>query len=229
MYNRMSNYRTRVLPLSDPSAQQEAVRVLAQEEIFAAPTDTVYGIFARPDSPAAIKRVYIAKARPADKAIPILIGDMSHLEQVARPPWCPLAEPLIRRFWPGALTLVLPAQPHLPPILTAGQTSVAVRMPAHEPLCALLRQTGPLAATSANRSGGPDTHSVEEVLAQLDGHLPLVLSDDTSDDKSATEQSLSSTVVDLVDPAGPRILRQGQLYAQVSAFLAKLHGEEGRG
>jgi L-threonylcarbamoyladenylate synthase len=195
--------------------------LLAQEEIFAAPTDTVYGIFALPDSPAAIERIYIAKARPVDKAIPILIGDIAHLEGVARPPWSSLAEPLMTRFWPGALTLVMPAQPHLPPILTAGQPTVAVRMPAHDALRALLRRTGPLAATSANRSGGPDTRSAEEVLAQLDGCLPLILRDDAP----AAHQSLPSTLVDLVDPAGPRILRHGELYAEVSALLAEWVGD----
>ena len=219
----MSNYTTRVMPLADEEARQIALNLLAQEEVFAAPTDTVYGIFARPDSPTAIARIYLAKARPPDKAIPILIGDMADLDQVARPPWSPLAAPLMERFWPGALTVVLPAQPHLPAILTAGLSTVAVRMPAHAALAALLRQTGPLAATSANRSGGPDTHTVAEVLAQLDQHLPLILGDnDHNDDSEPPPQSLSSTVVDLTDPAGPRILRQGQLYAEVSAFLDEL-------
>jgi L-threonylcarbamoyladenylate synthase len=220
----MPSYHTRILPLGDPAAQQEAFALLAQEEIFAAPTDTVYGIFARPDSPTAIARIYIAKARPPDKAIPILIGDISHLAQVARPPWSHMAEALMTRFWPGALTVVLPAQPYLPPILTASQPTVAVRMPAHAALNALLRQTGPLAATSANRSGGPDTHSADEVLAQLDGCLPLILSDDTP----ISAQSLPSTLVDLTDDAGPRILRQGQLYAEVSALLAELTRHQSR-
>src|SRR5689334_5276344 len=115
----MASYITRILSLSDPTAQNEALALLIQEEIFAAPTDTVYGIFARPDSPAAIERIYIAKARPPEKAIPILIGDSAGLEQVARPPWSLLAQPLMESFWPGALTIVLPAQPHLPAILTA--------------------------------------------------------------------------------------------------------------
>lgn len=225
----MPSQPTRILPLADPDAQQEALTLLAQEEIFAAPTDTVYGIFARPDSPTAIQRIYLAKARPPDKAIPILIGDSAHLEQVARSPWSPLAEPLMASFWPGALTLVLPAQPHLPAILTAGQPTIAVRMPAHATLCALLRQTGPLAATSANRSGGPDTHSAAEVLAQLDGHIPLILSDPILDNSSsATPASLPSTLVDLTDPAGPRILRPGQLYEAVRLRLAELLGDAKR-
>src|SRR4051812_33946632 len=187
--NFMSSYSTRVYPLTDPAAQEEALSLLAQEEIFVAPTDTVYGIFARPDSPTAIERIYIAKARPPEKAIPILIGEMADLGQVARAPWSPLAEGLMEKFWPGALTLVLPAQPHLPPILTAGQPTVAVRMPAHELLCRFLHRTGPLAATSANRSGGPDTHSTAEVMAQLQGCVPLILSEEASQ----SQPSLSST------------------------------------
>jgi L-threonylcarbamoyladenylate synthase len=221
------HHTTRVLHLSDPSARQEALTLLAQEEIIAAPTDTVYGIFCRPESPVAIRRIYLAKARPPDKAIPILIGDLAHLEQVARPPWSPIAQPLMANFWPGALTLVLPAQPHLPSILTAGQATVAVRMPAHAALCALLQQTGPLAATSANRSGGPDTHSAREVLAQLDGYLPLILMDDTIDAAPAAQQSLPSTLVDLTDPSGPRILRKGDLNEAISALLAELGRDAG--
>jgi L-threonylcarbamoyladenylate synthase len=209
---------TRVLPLDDPAAQKEALSLLAQEQIFAAPTDTVYGIFCRPDSPTAISRIYQAKARPPEKAIPILIGAAAQLEQVACPPWSPVAQRLMASFWPGALTLVLPAQPHLPPILTAGQPTVAVRMPAHAALAALLRQTGPLAATSANRSGGPDTHSATEVLAQLDGHIPLILYDDAA----GLPQSLPSTLVDVTAADGPRILRMGQLGEAVGALLAEL-------
>lgn len=217
----MSTYVTHVLRLSDVTAQAQALSLLAQDEIFAAPTDTVYGIFAAPDSHRAIELIYIAKARPPQKAIPILIGDISHLAQVAKSPWSPVAELLMARFWPGALTIVLPAQPHLPAILTANQPSVAVRMPAHEALCALLRHTGPLAATSANRSGGPDTHTAAEVMAQLDGALPLVLSDDDAPQMNNT--SLPSTVVDLTHRSGPRILRPGQLGAEVESFLAE-HG-----
>jgi L-threonylcarbamoyladenylate synthase len=220
----MSSYKTRVLSLHDPAAQEEALALLAQEEIFVAPTDTVYGVFARPDSSTAIERIYIAKARPPQKAIPVLIGELADLGQVARAPWSPLAEGLMAKFWPGALTLVLPAQPHLPAILTAEQPTVAVRMPAHDSLCRFLHRTGPLAATSANRSGGPDTHSAEEVWAQLQGCVPLILSEEAPQ----AQLSLSSTVVDLTDPAGPRILRQGQLYEAVSAHLAAVAEERGR-
>jgi L-threonylcarbamoyladenylate synthase len=209
-------YTTQVLPLADPGAQTLARTLLDQDEIWVAPTDTVYGVFCRPDRPEAIERIYIAKGRPPHKAIPILIGDREQLAQVAVVPDLPIAAQLVAAFWPGALTLVLPALPHLPEILTAGQTTVAVRMPDHAGLCALLRQTGPLAATSANRSGGPDTRTVADVLAQLDGRVPLVLYDD--DQRSPT--SLPSTLVDLTAADGPRILRPGPLADAVSALLA---------
>jgi L-threonylcarbamoyladenylate synthase len=204
--------------LANEAAQREALALLAQDEIFAAPTDTVYGIFARPDSALAIERIYTAKARPPDKAIPILIGDLEQLAQVALPPWPEPAQALMAAFWPGALTLVFAARPHLPAILTAGQPTVAVRMPDHAAVRAFLQQSGPLAATSANRSGGPETRSAEEVLAQLNGNIPLILSDDAP----ASHYSLPSTLVDLTGAEGPRILRQGELYAEVRALLARL-------
>jgi L-threonylcarbamoyladenylate synthase len=227
------HYSTRVLSLGDSAAQDsvaqnEVLTLLAQEQIFAAPTDTVFGLFCRPDSVTAIERLYVAKARPPDKAIPILIGEQAQLAQVALPPWSAAATCLMERLWPGALTLVLPAQSHLPSILTAGQPTVAVRMPDHALLCALLRKTGPLAATSANRSGGPDTHSVAEVLAQLDGRIPLLLRDETCDDRSPPSTTPPSTIVDLSDPLHPRLLRQGPLGTAVQAILAELRGEGDR-
>lgn len=222
-----THYATRVLPLGDSAAQDDVLTLLAQEEIFGAPTDTVYGLFCRPDSVTAIGRLYVAKARSPDKAIPVLIGERRQLEQVARPPWSAAADRLMERLWPGALTLVLPAQPHLPSILTAGQPTVAVRMPAHALICELLRKTGPLAATSANRSGGPDTHSVAEVLAQLDGYIPLLLSDEIRDKTLRAPNSLPSTIVDLTDPSHPQLLRQGPLGEAALAILVELRGEVG--
>ncbi len=210
-------YTTRVARLDDPAAQALAVALLDQDDIFAAPTDTVYGIFCRPTSTRAIARLYVAKDRPPEKAIPILIGDFSQLDQVVPTHRSPIADALIADLWPGALTLVLPALPHLPSVLTVGQPTVAVRMPNHAGLRALLRQTGPLAATSANRSGGPDTLSAAEVLAQLEGRLPLIL----SDDHAPAPRSKPSTIVDLTRATGPQILREGPLDDAVRASLAQ--------
>jgi L-threonylcarbamoyladenylate synthase len=208
-------YSTQVLPLDDPAAQELALALLADDQVIAAPTDTVYGVFCRPDHPAAVERLYITKDRPPQKAIPILISDRAQVEQVARPPFPLGAQTLMAEFWPGALTIVLPAQPHLPAILTAGQPTIAVRMPNHDGLRALLRRSGPLAATSANRSSGPETHSAAEVLAQLGGRLPLILDDPSP----RATRSLASTVIDLTGPV-PVILRPGPLAEAVLARLA---------
>jgi L-threonylcarbamoyladenylate synthase len=205
---------TEIRPLADPQAQATALALLADGQVIAAPTDTVYGVMCRYDSPEAIARVYAVKARPPDKAIPVLIGERGQLDALAVQPLPALAPPLIDRFWPGALTLVLPALPHLPAILTAGQPSLAVRMPDHLGLCALIRRSGPLAATSANLSGAPETHSADEVAAQLDGRLPLILSAPLQ-----TEQP-ASTIVDLTAAQGPLILRRGGNALAIEAFIA---------
>ena len=210
---------TRVLPLSDPEAQNLAVALLNSCQVIAAPTDTVYGIFGRYTTTHAIQRIYIAKARPPDKAIPVLISDVEQMAQLTSMPINAVAAALMARFWPGALTLILPALPHLPAILTAGQATIAVRMPDHAELRAFLRRTGPLAATSANTSGGPECHTPAEVLRQLDGHIPLLLADEPG--ATATD-SPASTIVDVVDPAAPRIVREGPLGATVRGLLAAL-------
>jgi L-threonylcarbamoyladenylate synthase len=211
------SFTTQIRPLSDPAAQAAAVALLDAGQVIAAPTDTVYGVFCRTRDAAAIAHLYAVKDRPPEKAIPVLIGAISDLAALVRTPLPPGADVLMDAFWPGPLTLVLPAQPHLPPVLTAGQPSLAVRMPAHAALCALLRRTGPLAATSANRSGAAEAHTAVEVLAQLAGRLPLILADSPD---VARPDSLPSTIVDLADPGGPRLLRPGPLAAEVAAALA---------
>ncbi|MCX6044651.1 MAG: L-threonylcarbamoyladenylate synthase [Chloroflexi bacterium] len=205
--------QTKTLPIQDPNAQAAALALLAAQQIIAAPTDTVYGLMCRYDSAAAIELLYEAKQRPPQKAIPVLIGDPTQLALVTPAPLSPLAQSLMARFWPGPLTLVLPALATLPAILTAGQPTVAVRMPDHTALCQLIELAGPLAATSANISGGPDSATVAQVLAQLDGHIPLVLADDESE-----RTALPSTIVDLTDLT-PRLLRPGPIAEAVCALL----------
>jgi L-threonylcarbamoyladenylate synthase len=175
---------------------------------------------ARFDDPAAIVRLYEAKDRPPRKPIPVLIGELEQLAQVAPLPLSSLAERLSRRFWPGPLTLVLPALPTLPSILTASQPTVGVRMPDHDALRALIRQTGPLAATSANRSGAVEARTAAEVLAQLEGRIPLILADE-EDDRSSPD-TLPSTVVDVTTLSNgePTILREGPLGSTVRSLFA---------
>ncbi|CAN5553446.1 hypothetical protein BH10CHL1_BH10CHL1_24120 [soil metagenome] len=205
--------KTKILPIQDPNASATALALLTAQQIIAAPTDTVYGLMCRYDSAAAIELLYEAKQRPPQKAIPVLIGDQTQLTLVTPSPISSLAQSLMARFWPGPLTLVLPALASLPTILTAGQPTVAVRMPDHTALRQLITLAGPLAATSANISGGPDSATVAQVLAQLDGHIPLVLADDESE-----RTALPSTIVDLTD-SPPRLLRPGPIADAVRALL----------
>lgn len=225
---------TPILAIDAPETVAAVEAVLAAGGIFVVPTDTVYGVCSRYDSPAAIGRIYAAKDRPPQKAIPVLIGAPEQLDGLVKMPLHPLAGTLMARYWPGPLTLVLPAQAHLPPELTAGAPTVAVRMPNHAAFCALLQHTGPLAVTSANRSGAAETHNVVEVLAQLDGRVDLILADvgeaipgaDVSNSAETAPlaegtPTLASTIVDLANPAAPpRILREGPLGAEIRALLA---------
>lgn len=208
--------------LNDPAAIDQAIQLLAAGEIIAAPTDTVYGLMARFDDPAAVARLYEAKDRPPRKPIPVLVGDLAQLAQVTPLPLTPLAERLIARFWPGPLTLVLPALATLPPILTAGQPTVGVRMPDHDALRTLIRRAGPLAATSANRSGAAEARTAAEVLAQLEGRIPLLLADDERD-RSPAHDTIPSTVVDVttLSEGKPLILREGPLGSAIRELLSE--------
>jgi L-threonylcarbamoyladenylate synthase len=211
--------QTQILSFGDPAAIALARQLLADSQIIAAPTDTVYGLFARFDQPRALEKLYEAKDRPPQKAIPVLIGALDQLAQLTPLPLPPLAHYLAECFWPGALTLVLPALPTLPAILTAEQPTVGIRMPAHAPLCALLQQTGPLAATSANLSGQPEAHDADGVLAQLYGRLPLILAEPSQ--PAQVEQPPSTVVVLTDEGAGIRILRKGVLAPAIEAAAAE--------
>jgi L-threonylcarbamoyladenylate synthase len=211
---------TQTLAMDAPEATRSALALLQTEQIFAAPTDTVYGLMCRYDSTAAIEQLYLAKDRPPQKAIPVLISNIQQLGRLVPDPISPVAQLLIDGFWPGALTIVLPALPTLPGILTANQPTIGVRMPAYEPLRRLIEQSGPLAATSANRSGGPDSASAQEVLAQLAGRIPLLLVDDSSL-RSATP----STVIDLSRTQEfPRMLRRGALAGAINTAMYAVFG-----
>ncbi|MDI9548699.1 MAG: L-threonylcarbamoyladenylate synthase [Chloroflexota bacterium] len=211
---------TRILRLSDVDAQAEALDLLDRGAVIAAPTDTVYGVMCRYDDSAAIAALFAVKDRPLDKAIPVLIGDRSQLDLLVPQPLSPAADLLIGRFWPGPLTLVLPAQTGLPSALTAGKATAGVRMPAHAGLCALIRRSGPLAATSANLSGAAEAHTAAQVAQQLAGRLPLILQDD-ADEAGGRAPAPPSAIVDLSGSV-PRILRDGAIAADVIAALAEI-------
>jgi L-threonylcarbamoyladenylate synthase len=204
--------RTSIVAADDPRALQQAIALLQAGEVVAFPTDTVYGVGAPATDAAAVARLYTVKGRPEDRAIPVLIAAVADLPRVTRGVPA-VVEHLAGRFWPGGLTLVLPADPSLPAALTAGGTTVAVRCPAHPTPLALIHALGaPLAATSANLSGQPAPTTAAEVARQLAGRLPLIL------DGGVCPVGVPSTLVDLTtDP--PRLLRAGAIPAEALRAL----------
>ncbi len=193
---------TQVLPASAPDAIARAVTLLQRGGIVAMPTDTVYGIGALLTDADAIEKLYAVKGREHTKSIAVLLAGAEQLPLVAHGA-SPAAMRLAARFWPGALTLVVPRLPSLPNALSQTDT-VGVRVPNHPLVRQLLAASGPLAVTSANLSGQPDALTAQAVLAQLDGRIDLVL------DGGRTPGAVPSTVVDtLASP--PRILRAGPI------------------
>lgn len=199
---------TRCLPIDSPEALPAALHVLKNGGLVAFPTDTVYGLGVLMRDSQAIERLFLAKGRDFNKAIAVLIGALEQLDEVAAE-FPPQAQILARRFWPGALTLVVAARPDLPANLSPLPT-VGVRMPDHAAARALLTAAGPLATTSANRSGQANPLTAQDVLDQLDGRLDLLL------DGGPTPGGVPSTVVDCTQAHLP-ILRQGHLTAELIA------------
>ena len=200
----------------DRTAQADGARLLAAGAIIAAPTDTVYGVMCRYDLADALARLYHVKERPPEKAIPVLVAGIEQAQLMIDGPLSRRVRALMKRFWPGALTIVAPAHPALPRRLTAGQATVALRMPDHSALLALLDQSGPLAATSANLSGSPAANSAQEVQTQLGDRIDLILADDASADR---HQVAASTIVSCAEDGAFSILRRGDLADSVHAFL----------
>ena len=157
---------------------------------MALPTDTVYGIAVALATAGGIERLFAAKGRPPDKAIGLLLADPEQAASIGV--MTPAAHVLAAAGWPGGLTLVLTQRPAvgLPPILTAGTTTIGVRVPDHPAPRALAAAVGPLPTTSANRSGQPAGGTATEILEELGDALDLVL------DGGPARDAQASTVVD---------------------------------
>jgi len=182
-----------------------AGQIIREGGLVAFPTETVYGLGANALDAEAVGRIFAAKERPANDPI---IAHIAHIEQMAAlaQDIPPQAEALARAFWPGPLTLVLPKRPHVPDLLTAGQASVAVRLPAHPIARALIEAAErPIAAPSANRFSRPSPTQAEHVLHDLSGRVDVIL------DGGPTPIGLESSIVDLSQRGAPRLLRLGGL------------------
>lgn len=188
----------------EPDAIARAAAVLRGGGLVAFPTETVYGLGADALDPAAVRRIFEAKGRPATNPLIVHVAEAAAARDVAAD-WPEAAARLAARFWPGPLTLVLPRRQEVPDAVTAGGPTVAVRVPAHPVALALLRAAGrPIAAPSANRSAALSPTRAEHVLRDLGGRIDLVL------DGGPTPGGLESTVLD-VSGAPPRLLRPGLL------------------
>jgi len=156
---------------------KKGIAILQQGGIVAYPTDTVYGLGACMNMRQAVERIYQVKRRPMDMALPLLVANFSQIEELAETVPT-IALKLISQFLPGALTIVFPASPSVPDIITAGGTTVAVRIPAHPIPLALIEGIGaPLVGTSANVSGKPSPLTAAEVYDQLGDELDPIIDD----------------------------------------------------
>ena len=204
--------KTRFISATHPDAIMLACVVIRSGGLIAFPTDTLYGLGCDPHLPIALQKIYAAKGRSASKAIPVLISHADQLESlVSGLPEQALN--LTEQWWPGALTLVLPKNPDLPPNLTP-YPGLAVRMPDHPVALSLLVQTGPLAVTSANLSDHENPRDARGILAQLDGLVDLVL------DGGELVGGQASTIVDCTGNE-PKLLREGPI--PFSAILERWH------
>jgi L-threonylcarbamoyladenylate synthase len=192
---------------SDPDARaaglDAAATAISSGELVLMPTDTVYGVAADPFTPDAVTRLLTAKNRGRNMPVPVLIADSSTLSGLAEAvPHA--AHQLAESFWPGGLTLVLEHAPSLAWDLGDAEGTVAVRLPDDDLARELLRRTGPLAVSSANRSGRPAATTAQDADAQLGQHAAVVL------DGGPRAESAASTIVDCTG-AVPRVLRIGAI------------------
>jgi L-threonylcarbamoyladenylate synthase len=193
-----------VLPAHDPESLAAAAAALAEGGIVGIPTETVYGVGVMP-RPEALHSLMVAKQRPEEKGIALLVDDLAQVEDLVVVG--AVARRLALRFWPGPLTLVLPLRRTdlVPAALSGGRDTLAVRLPDHAVPRALARELGPLAVSSANRSGQPEARTATALIDALGPSLALVLDD------GPVRGGVPSSVV-AVDAAGRvEILREGAI------------------
>jgi L-threonylcarbamoyladenylate synthase len=199
--------------LDENEQYRRAIDVLRQGGIVALPTDTVYGLVAVASEGAAVERVYETKARDPAQPMPLFVASIEQAELVAE--LNEAARVLAARFWPGAVTIVVPKKPAFPTRAAVGEKTVGLRVPADPFLREAARQLGPLTGTSANIAGREECHSAAEVRAQLGATVDLIV------DAPVSATGTPSTVVDCTHAASVRVLREGAVSrAAIEAALA---------
>lgn len=202
---------------ADSAGIAAAAQQLRAGGLVALPTETVYGLAARADQAESVAAIYRAKGRPDFNPLIVHVPSVAAARGLAR--FDDRAESLAAAFWPGALTLVLPvrAEAAIAPAVTAGLPTIALRCPAHPVMRAVLDATGlPLAAPSANRSGGVSPTRADHVAASLGDAVPLIL------DGGSCAAGLESTIVALREGGAWQVLRPGPITeSQISAILGQ--------
>ena len=190
--------------LKGREALELAGQLIRQGDLVAFPTETVYGLGADALNEEAAAKIYAAKGRPSDNPLIVHICSLDQVAEIARDiPEC--AWKLMKRFWPGPLTVILKKKPVVPDGTTGGLGTVAIRMPSHPVAAALIRVSGRMiAAPSANRSGRPSPTTAAHVYEDMKGRIPLIL------DGGAVQIGIESTIVDMTGDS-PVILRPGYI------------------
>ncbi len=191
--------------LSDPGQRPRGLEVatsaVKRGDLVVLPTDTVYGVGCDAFSTSGVSALLAAKGRGRDMPVPVLVGSPQTVEGLAYG-LSKAARDLVEAFWPGALTVVVRQQPSLLWDLGDSQGTVALRMPLHPVAIELLRLTGPLAVSSANRAGSTPATTADEAEGQLADSVPVYL------DGGPCTDAVPSTIVDVTGPV-PRLLRLG--------------------
>ena len=189
---------------ADAEGIRRAAELIRAGEIVGMPTETVYGLAADALNAGAVAKIFRAKGRPADNPLIVHIADESGLEGlVSSVP--EMARRLMRAYWPGPMTLIMPKTEKIPDIVTAGGDTVGIRMPSNEAARALIRESKrPIAAPSANTSGKPSPTSAQHVFSDLKGLIPLIL------DAGPCGVGVESTVIDTTGKE-PVVLRPGAI------------------
>ncbi len=194
--------KTLLLSAENGNTAAIAAQIIKDNGLVALPTETVYGLGANGLSEDAVAKIFVAKGRPQDNPLILHIAEATEMEKFCHS--IPdSAYALAEAFWPGPLTMVLPAKSSVPKCTTAGLSTVAVRCPDNDVTRQIIRLSGvPIAAPSANLSGKPSTTTAQHVLHDHDGKIDAVV------DGGPCRVGVESTIVDLTEPR-PRLLRPG--------------------
>lgn len=205
---------TKIFGTSEDEIKQ-AAEIISKGGLIAFPTETVYGLGADALNPDAVGKVYAAKGRPSDNPMIVHISAKDDIKLLTDGITDDV-KLLMEAFWPGSLTMIVPAKPLIPKVTTGGLDTVGIRMPSSPVAMALIRESGtPIAAPSANLSGKPSPTSYQHVVDDLDGRIDGIIAGEDC------EAGIESTVIDMTEET-PSILRPGVITAEmISAALGK--------